>query len=66
MKAWILIDTTENTGSSSIKGVFLSEGASKIFMADYLMEKQPDNYDYIELFCVDINADEVEEMENDL
>jgi len=62
MKVWILIDTTENTGSSSIKGVFLSEGASKIFLADYLMEKQPDNYDYIELFCVDINAkQEVEE-----
>ena len=62
MKAWILIDTTENTGRSSIKGVFLSESASKIFLADYLMEKQPDNYDYIELFCVDFNAKlEVEE-----
>lgn len=58
MKAFIVMDTTENTGRESIIGVFQSSESAKIALADHILYTEIDN---IETCYVDIVEIEVEQ-----
>lgn len=58
MKAYIVMDTTENTGRESIIGVFKSLEKAKMALADYILDEKVDN---IEPCYVDIVEYEVGE-----
>lgn len=56
MTAFILMDTTENTGRESIIGVFATLESAKMTLADYVLDEKVDNIDPC---CVDIVECEV-------
>lgn len=45
---WIVMDTSEETGSESIKGVFATEEQAKYYIADYALDNDIDTT-YLEL-----------------
>lgn len=50
MKVWVLMDTTKNTGSDGILGVFENESKAKLYLADYILENEIDTIaSYVEL-----------------
>ncbi|GEM_PF-6114651 len=51
---WIVMDTGNEVGSASVKGVFEYETDAKMFLANYVLENDVDTYN-IELFEMDIN-----------
>lgn len=46
---YLVIDTTNSTGSESIKGIFAEKKEAKLFLADYVLENNNVFSDYIEL-----------------
>ncbi|GIN21429.1 hypothetical protein [Siminovitchia fordii] len=54
-KVWILMDTGNEVGSPSVKGVFENEMSAKMFLANYALENDVDTYN-IELFEMEVNS----------
>lgn len=46
---YIVMDSSDNTGSRSILGVFSKEDQAKIALADYVLGKKTGGIDYIEM-----------------
>ena len=54
MKVYVLMDSTENTGTGSILGIYSSEERAKMKLAEYVIENKSPMYDYIEIAEIEV------------